>query len=62
MKAHWKDAAEEPRPAALVDATRDAKQPDRYRVVLIVGAGFGDQPEPDRERIAAAVGTRNWRT
>jgi transposase len=56
MKVHWKDAADEPRLAALVDATRDAKQRDRYRVVLIAGAGLGDEPELDRERIAAAVG------
>jgi len=56
MKVHWKDAADEQRLAALVDAARDAKQRDRYRVVLIAGAGLGDEPELDRQRIAVAVG------
>lgn len=56
MKVHWKDADDEQRLAALVDATRDAKQRDRYRVVLIAGRGLGDQAELGRERIAATVG------
>ena len=56
MKVHWKDVADEQRLAALVDGTRDAKQRDRYRVVLIAGRGLGDQAELGRGRIAAAVG------
>ena len=56
MKVHWKDPTDQRRLAALVDATRDAKQRDRYRVVLIAGQGLGDRPELDRERIAATVG------
>jgi hypothetical protein len=56
MKVCWKDAADEQRLAALVDAARDAKQRDRYRVVLIAGQGLGDQAELERERIAATVG------
>lgn len=56
MKVSWKDAADEQRLAARVDATQNAKQRDRYRVVLIAGRGLGDEPELGRERIAAAVG------
>lgn len=56
MKVDWKDAADGPRLAERVDATRDAKQRDRYRVVLIAGLGLGDEPELDREQIAATVG------
>jgi transposase len=56
MKVCWKEAADELRLAGLVDATRDAKQRDRYRVVLIAGRGLGDEPELDRQRIAATVG------
>jgi len=56
MKVDWKDAADELRLAELVDATRDAKQRDRYRVVLIAGAGLGGEPELEREQIAATVG------
>jgi len=56
MKVHWREAADEQRLAALVDVTRDAKQRDRYRVVLIAGQGLGDQAELEREQIAATVG------
>jgi transposase len=56
MKVDWKDAGDEPRLAGLVAATADAKQRDRYRVVLIAGRGLGDEPELEREEIAAAVG------
>jgi transposase len=56
MKVEWKDPADAVRLRALVAGTSDAKQRDRYRVVLIAGAGLGDDPEVDRERIAAAVG------
>ena len=56
MKVDWKDAADERRLAGLVAATSNAKQRDRYRVVLIAGRGLGGEPELDRGRIAAAVG------
>jgi transposase len=56
MKVDWKNPTDELRLTALVDATRDAKQRDRYRVVLIAGQGLGEEAELDRERIAAAVG------
>jgi len=56
MKADWKDPADERQLLDLVASTSNAKQRDRYRVVLIAGRGLGDEPELDRERIAAAVG------
>jgi transposase len=40
----------------LIAAERDAKQRDRFRVVLLAGAGLGDLPECDRQFIAGAVG------
>lgn len=56
MKVNWKDASDEQRLIERVATTTNAKQRDRYRVVLIAGRGLGDEPELDRERIAAAVG------
>jgi transposase len=56
VKVVWKDAADARRLGELVAATPDAKQRDRYRVVLIAGQGLGDEPELDRERVAATVG------
>jgi transposase len=56
MKVDWKDAADERQLLDLVASTANAKQRDRYRVVLIAGQGLGDEPELDRGRIAAAVG------
>jgi transposase len=56
MKVDWKDAADAQRLATLVDATRDAKQRDRYRAVLIAGRGLGEEAELSRGRIADTVG------
>lgn len=56
MKVDWKDAGDAARLRVLVAGETNAKQRDRYRAVLIAGAGLGDEPEVDRERIAAAVG------
>jgi transposase len=56
MTVDWHGAADERRLAELVASTSNAKQRDRYRVVLIAGRGLGGEPELDRERIAAAVG------
>ena len=56
MKVDWKDAADERRLVGLVGATGNAKQRDRYRVVLIAGRGLADRPELEREQIAATVG------
>jgi transposase len=56
VKVDWRDAADERRLVGLVAATGNAKQRDRYRVVLIAGAGLGDRAELGREGIAATVG------
>ena len=56
MKVQWKTAEDERQLEHLVAATVNAKQRDRYRVVLIAGRGLGDQPELRRPQIAAAVG------
>lgn len=56
MNVSWKDASDERRLVELVAGSSDAKQRDRYRVVLIAGRGLGDRAELERERIAAAVG------
>ena len=56
MMVSWKDASDERRLVELVAASVDAKQRDRYRVVLIAGRGLGDRAELEREQIAAAVG------
>src|SRR5215213_8044229 len=56
VKVLWKDVSDERRLAELVAATSNAKQRDRYRVVLIAGRGLGDRAELEREQIAQAVG------
>ncbi len=40
----------------MVATTSNAKQRDRYRVVLIAGGGQGERGELEREQIAATVG------
>lgn len=59
MNVRWKDAGDGERLAELVRLTANAKQRDRYRVVLIAGAGLGGpggRAELHRQQIAAAVG------
>jgi transposase len=56
MKVDWKEPDDAERLRALVAAATNAKQRDRYRVVLIAGAGLGGQAELEREQIALAVG------
>ncbi|MGZ3392267.1 MAG: helix-turn-helix domain-containing protein [Isosphaeraceae bacterium] len=56
MKVEWKDLKDGDRLRALIAAEDNAKQRDRYRVVLLAGVGLGDAPECQREQIAAAVG------
>jgi len=56
MKVDWKDAGDADRLRELIAAEDDAKQRDRYRVVLLAGEGLGDMPECEREQIAAVVG------
>lgn len=56
MKVNWRSEGDEQRLAELAASTANAKQRDRYRVVLIAGRGLGEQPELEREQIAQAVG------
>jgi transposase len=56
MKVSWKEDLDGQRLRELIRATPNAKQRDRYRVVLIAGEGLGEQPELQREQIAVAVG------
>jgi transposase len=56
MKVEWKTPGDPERLRRLVGQTGNAKQRDRYRVVLIAGAGLGGQPELYREQIAAVAG------
>jgi putative transposase len=56
MRVDWKNASDATRLGELAAATSNAKQRDRYRVVLIAGRGLGTQAELEREQIAAAVG------
>ena len=57
MKVRWKDPADAARLSELIRGERDAKQRDRYRVVLLAGEGLGPaRPELEREQIAATVG------
>jgi transposase len=56
MKVNWKDASDAQRLRDLIAKEANAKQRDRYRVVLIAGEGLGGQAELEREQIAAAVG------
>jgi transposase len=56
MNVEWKTAHDAQRLLELTRDTADAKQRDRYRVVLIAGEGLGEQSELQREQIAASVG------
>jgi transposase len=56
MKVEWKTPQDAERLLALARETSDAKQRDRYRVVLIAGQGLGEKSELQREQIAASVG------
>jgi transposase len=56
MKVEWKSPQDAGRLLELTRGTADAKQRDRYRVVLIAGEGLGEQSEVPREQIASSVG------
>jgi len=56
MKVVWKDPTDASRLRELVRQTVNAKQRDRYRVVLLAGEGLGERPELEREQIAQAAG------
>jgi transposase len=55
MKVDWKSPADGQRLRELIDGESNAKQRDRYRAVLIAGEGLAEQPELQREQIAATV-------
>ena len=56
MNVQWKSPTDALRLRELIHQTANAKQRDRYRVVLIAGEGLGEQGELHREQIASAVG------
>jgi hypothetical protein len=56
MRVEWKDPADARHLQQLVAGEANAKQRDRYRVVLLAGEGLGGRPELTREQIAAGVG------
>jgi transposase len=57
MKVDWKDPGDALRLRELIRNESNAKQRDRYRVVLIAGEGLGtERPELEREQIAQTAG------
>jgi transposase len=56
MKVDWKGSDDAGRLRKLAAAATNAKQRDRYRVVLIAAEGLGDRAELEREQIALATG------
>src|SRR6476661_4724868 len=56
MRVEWKGPGDGTALAALVAGEGDARQRDRYRVVLLAGRGLGDRAELTREQIADGVG------
>lgn len=56
MKVDWKNPTDAVTLETLVSAEQNAKQRDRYRVVLLAGQGLSQQAELEREQIAATVG------
>jgi transposase len=56
MRIEWQEVGDAKRLRDLIAAERQAKQRDRFRVVLLAGEGLGARKECSREEIAAAVG------
>ena len=57
MRVQWKDPTDVLRLRQLVREEPNAKQRDRYRVVLLAGEGLGEaRPELERQQIASTVG------
>lgn len=56
MRVEWKDSGDADRLRELIAAEVNARQRDRFRVVLLAGAGLAGKPECFREEIAQAVG------
>ena len=55
MNVQWKDPGDADRLRDLIAAETQAIQRDRFRVVLVAGAGLGDRKELEREEMAAIV-------
>lgn len=55
MHVDWKDPDDRDRLREWVAAEREAKQRDRFRVVLLAGEGLGRHQELEREQIAQIV-------
>jgi transposase len=56
MRVDWKNPVDRDELKKKVAEQTNARQRDRYRVVLIAGEGLSERSEVDREEIAAAVG------
>jgi transposase len=56
MRVDWKDPRDAQELRGRIAGEANAKQRDRYRVVLIAGEGLGASPELQREQIAVAAG------
>jgi transposase len=56
MRVEWKEPGDATALSALAAGESDAKQRDRYRVVLLAGRRVGDRAELTREQIAQSVG------
>jgi transposase len=56
MTVIWKESSDPQRLKELIAKTNQAKQRDRYRVVLLAGQGSDPHVELTREQIAAMVG------
>jgi len=56
MNVQWQDPGDADRLRDLTTSETQALQRDRFRVVLLAGAGLGGQKELEREQIRAIVG------
>lgn len=56
MRVEWKEPGDAAGLAALAAGESEAKQRDRYRVVLLAGRGLGGRAELTRQQIADSVG------
>jgi len=56
MQVDWKAPGDADELRALMAAEKQARQRDRFRVVLLAGEGFGQQTELERQQIAQVVG------
>ena len=56
MQVDWKEPGDADQLHALIAAEKQARQRDRFRVVLLAGEGLGRQKELERQQIAQVVG------